>query len=191
SDQRARFSSYGPGLDVVAPGIDIWTTFMTYPSAIGTHYNGYVAGSGTSFAAPFVTGVIGLLAGEHPELSEVDFQHVVRESADDIGAAGVDPETGWGRLNAAAALRSVSAEFGIWHDEVAADRLTPGAIDTLWIGEQGPGLMNEPRLWPNAQVIEASATVSLPDSFLGPVRVWPRIGGTLTLQNGFRLPTFT
>ena len=31
-DRRVVWSSYGPGLDVLAPGVDIWTTFMTYPS---------------------------------------------------------------------------------------------------------------------------------------------------------------
>jgi subtilisin family serine protease len=61
-DRRAVFSSYGPGLDVVAPGVDIWTTFPTYPSAAGATYPGYVSVSGTSFAAPFATGVAGLLA---------------------------------------------------------------------------------------------------------------------------------
>ena len=37
---------------------------MTYPGARGAVYPGYVAASGTSFAAPFVTGTIGLLAGK-------------------------------------------------------------------------------------------------------------------------------
>jgi subtilisin family serine protease len=37
-DRRAVFSSYGPGLDVVAPGVDVWSTFATYPSAAGASY---------------------------------------------------------------------------------------------------------------------------------------------------------
>src|SRR4029077_4412110 len=118
-DDRAIFSSYGPGLDLLAPGVNIWTTFMTYPSARGAVYDGYVAGSGTSFATPFVTGTVGLLAALRPELCDTDFQQVLRESADDIGASGVDAETGWGRLDAARALASVAPAFGVWHDEVA------------------------------------------------------------------------
>jgi subtilisin family serine protease len=189
-DRRAAFSSYGPGLDLVAPGLDIWTTYMTYPSAMGVARNGYVAGSGTSFAAPFVTGTIGLLAAARPELTDTDFQQVLRASADDIGAPGVDAETGWGRLDAAAALRSVDPSLGIWHDEVRADSFRPGAVDSLLVSESGPGTMAIPRLWPDARLIEATATVSLPDSFLEPVRVWPRVAGTMTVRGDFRLPYF-
>src|SRR5207249_10248270 len=77
-DRRAVFSSYGPGLDLVAPGVDVWTTFMTYPSAAGATYPGYVAVSGTSFAAPFATGVAGLLAAARPELAADDLRQLMR-----------------------------------------------------------------------------------------------------------------
>src|SRR5439155_15884946 len=90
SDRRCAFSSFGPGLDLLAPGTDIWTTFMTYASAAGAHYPGYVAAAGTSFAAPFVSGTVGLLAAARPELIDTDFQRLIRESAHDLGAPGPD-----------------------------------------------------------------------------------------------------
>ena len=189
-DRRAAFSSFGPGLDLVAPGVDIWTTSMLHPSPYGALYDGYLAASGTSFAAPLVTGSVGLLAAARPELLDTDFQHLVRESAGDIGQPGVDRETGWGRLDAAAALRSVTPEMGIWHDEAAAESLAPTTLDSLSVGEAGPGTMDRVRSWPRARRIEASAIVALPDSFLGPVRVWPRVGGTMTVRGEFRLPYF-
>jgi subtilisin family serine protease len=189
-DRRAAFSSYGPWLDVVAPGLDIWTTFMTYPSAAGFGTDGYIAVSGTSFAAPFVTGAVGLLATLRPELTDTDFQHLIRESARDVGPPGIDAETGWGRLDLAAALAALPPAYGIWHDEVAGERLIPLDDDTLRVSDPGPGTMELMRGLHPARLVAVETTVTLPDSFLGAVRVWPRIGGTWTVCPGFRLRYF-
>ena len=70
----------------MAPGEEVYTTFMTYPSFFGATYPGYVPASGTSFSAPHVAGAVGLLAAVRPDLTDNDFQHVIRESAHDIGA---------------------------------------------------------------------------------------------------------
>ena len=189
NDLRAPFSSYGPGLDLLAPGVDVWTTFITYASASGSTRRNYVAASGTSFAAPFVTGGIGLLAAARPELIDVDFQQVLRASASDIGPPGIDRETGCGRLDLAAALALVSREMGVWHDELAADTFEPLDADTLVIGEPGFGGTDRVGRFAGTRRVLASVTFVLPDSFLGPVRVWPRIGGTTTLRGEFRLET--
>jgi subtilisin family serine protease len=189
-DRRSVFSSYGPGLDLLAPGESIRTTYMTYPSAAGVAYDGYVLAAGTSFAAPHAAGVVGLLAGLRPELIDTDLQRVMRESAHDIGLPGVDPETGWGRLDAAAALAAVEPGLGIWHDEAAATGRRSAGLGTLVVGEAGPGSMSGPRAWENAELVELSASVAIPDSFLPPVRAWPRLGGTSTVRPGFSLPYF-
>jgi len=190
SDRRTEWSSYGPDMDLVAPGVDVWTTFMTYPSAAGVSYPGYVATGGTSLAAPFVTGAVGLLAAARPELIDTDFRHVLRESAHDIGDPGVDAKTGWGRLDAAAALDAVGPGVGIWHDEVAGQSFVPLDRDTLEVDEGGFGTLGHWAGRHAAQRIEVTATVALPDSFLGPVRVWPRVGGTTTVRAGWTLPYF-
>jgi subtilisin family serine protease len=182
-DRRTSFSSFGPGLDVVAPGVTVWTTNVTGPGR-----SGYTASAGTSFAAPFVAGTTGLLAALRPELTDTDFQHLIRESAHDLGAPGPDAENGWGRLDAGAALAAVPAEFGVWHDEVAGERLTVLGTDTLWVSEAGPGTMTQLRGPRRAELVRVETTVVLPDSFAGPVRVWPRVGGTFTVRAGYRLP---
>jgi subtilisin family serine protease len=191
NDRRVNFSSYGPGLDLVAPGVGIWTTYLTYPSARGVSYNGYVANSGTSFAAPHVAGAVGLLASVRPELTDTDFQRILRESADDIEAAGWDEPTAHGRLNAARALEAVGPAYGVWHDEVAGVVGRTLQTDTLVVGESGPGTMDRFREWHGATLLEITATVAIPDSFLPPVRVWPRVGGTMTLRGDFRIPWFS
>jgi hypothetical protein len=135
-----------------------------------------------------VTGTVGLLAALRPELTDTDFQRLIRESAHDLGAPGPDPETGWGRLDAGAALAAVPPELGVWHDEVAGGRITLLGGDSLWVSEPGPGTMGLLRGMHRAELFAIETTVALPDSFAGPVRVWPRVGGTFTVRAGFQLP---
>ncbi|MGH7731558.1 MAG: S8 family peptidase [Candidatus Eiseniibacteriota bacterium] len=190
-DRRPVWSSHGPGLDLLAPGLDIWTCRITYPFPGRPLLPPYVADSGTSFAAPFVTGTVGLLAAARPELMDTDFQHILRESADDVGAPGRDAETGWGRLNAAAALRAVDPSLGLWHDEVAGAVFTSAGFDTLIAREPGPGALERNTGPIRVERIEVTATVTLPDSFHAPVRVWPRVGGTFTARGACRMPYWT
>lgn len=192
NDKRAAFSSYGPGLDLVAPGVTIWSTYLTYTHPIsGAPGKGYNRDSGTSYAAPMTTGAIGLLAAARPELIDTDFQHILRESTDDIGDPGVDQKTGWGRMNLGRALAAVSPDIGIWHDEVLGRVVRVGATDTLVLTESGPGTFDRYRQWHDATALEVTATVAIPDSFVGPVRIWPRVGGTMTVRGDFRIPYFT
>lgn len=189
-DRRAPWSSYGSRLDMVAPGMNIWSCWMTYTTPGGAVYPGYAKLSGTSFAAPFVTGSVGLLAAARPELMDTDFQHLLRESADDVGAPGRDPETGWGRLNAAAALQAVDPSLGVWHDEVAGEIFNSAGFDTLRLGEPGPGMLERVTGPLRVERIEVRTTVTLPDSFVGPFRAWPRVGGTFTMRPDSRTPYF-
>lgn len=189
-DRRAGFSSYGPGLDLLAPGDRIWTTYMTYPSAAGVSRDGYVLASGTSFAAPHGTGAVGLLAAWRPELMDRDFQFLLRLGADDLGPPGWDAPTGWGRLNAGRSLALIPPTHGVWHDEAPAAVTRVLSRGTLTVGQPGPGHFHQPRTWKDAEVIEVEAVVALPDSFVDSVRVWPRIGGTTTARGELSLPYF-
>lgn len=58
----ASFSNFGAStVDVAAPGVDVYSTFASR--------TGYTNLSGTSMAAPHVSGVVSLLVGLHPEWS--------------------------------------------------------------------------------------------------------------------------
>jgi len=189
-DHRATFSSYGPGLDLVAPGQTIWTTSPTYENVNHVRYPGCVANSGTSMAAPFAAGTVGLLAAARPDLDADDMRQLMIRTARDIGAPGIDEQTGAGVLDAAVALRAVGSGIGVWHDEVAAETWLDAGEDSLVIGESGIGAMEGPRTWPHARRIEARATIVLPDSFADSALVWPRVAGTTTVRGDFRLPYF-
>src|SRR5262249_10347019 len=190
-DQRVVFSSFPPGLDLLAPGINVYTTYMTYPSYFGVSYPGYVQASGTSFSAPFVTGAIGLLAANRADLVDDDFQHIVRESADDIGAPGIDEETAHGRLNLDRMLASVRPGIGIWHDETAADSFTVAGQGTLVVGESNPGTLGLHTGSHWSTRIAAYATVNVPDSFVTVTGAWLRVAGTMAARGDYTLPYFT
>ncbi|WP_203290651.1 S8 family peptidase [Maricaulis parjimensis] len=61
--------------------------------------------SGTSFAAPLVTGAAALVQGRWEWLKAHNVADVLLRSATDLGAEGVDEVYGWGLLNVDAALR--------------------------------------------------------------------------------------
>jgi subtilisin family serine protease len=67
------FSNYGAGqVDVFAPGSDILST------SPGDEYD---SASGTSFAAPVVSGIAAMLMAYYPELSAADVRRIILESA--------------------------------------------------------------------------------------------------------------
>ncbi len=61
---------------------------------------------GTSMAAPHVSGLAALIIGASPQLSNEEVRQVIRSSADDLFATGVDPQSGAGRIDALRSLVS-------------------------------------------------------------------------------------
>lgn len=100
--QRASFSTYGLGVDVVAPGVSIYGPDVV--GAKGYSQDDYGSASGTSFAAPHASGVAALLFSARPDLTAGDVREIIMRSARDLGAPGFDVEYGYGLLDAGAAL---------------------------------------------------------------------------------------
>ena len=86
--------------DMSAPGTLILSTLKS-----GDY--GYM--SGTSMAAPCVAGVAALVFAVDPTLTPARVQAILHETATDINAEGPDPETGYGMVNAAAAVQEAGA----------------------------------------------------------------------------------
>lgn len=98
TDTIATFSTYGPFIDISAPGVSIYTTVRG---------GGYGAVSGTSFAAPIAAGVAALMFSVNPSMPPGDVELFLKSTAVDLGNAGYDIYYGWGRIDALAALRAL------------------------------------------------------------------------------------
>ncbi len=85
---------------VAAPGENIWSTVGNGAAAGSDH--GYL--SGTSMAAPYVTGVAAVIKGRWPFLTSAQIADIIFSTADDIGAPGVDPVYGRGAVDITAAM---------------------------------------------------------------------------------------
>lgn len=107
----ADFSNTGDEVDVVAPGVDI---ISTYPGG------GYEFESGTSQAAPMASGLAALLKAGNKSLSGEDIERIIMESAVDLGDPGADTEFGFGLVNGYRA-------FDLPRLEIIPDALDPDA----------------------------------------------------------------
>jgi subtilisin family serine protease len=101
SDTLASFSSYGSWITVSAPGASIYTT---------NRGGGYGAWNGTSFASPITAGLAALILSVNPNLSNAQVVDIIKQNADDLGAAGFDQYFGYGRINA---YKSVVAAINV------------------------------------------------------------------------------
>lgn len=99
SDQLASLSNYGANsVDLAAPGVEILSTFP---------YSRYVPLSGTSMAAPHVSGAAALLKSAYPQLTGGDIKALLLSSVDPLPALVGKTLTG-GRLNVAQALQATA-----------------------------------------------------------------------------------
>ncbi|MCL5104847.1 MAG: S8 family serine peptidase [Armatimonadetes bacterium] len=97
-------SNYGPWLDVMAPGTNMMSTCNIDPG-YDISYGFYDAGlNGTSFATPVVSGLAALLWSKYPTWTNTQVVNQIKLTAKDIGAPGVDEETGHGLVSAYRAL---------------------------------------------------------------------------------------
>jgi hypothetical protein len=87
---------------------------------------GVTRASGTSFAAPLVSGAIALMQGRWPWLASFPDEEVsiILKSAKDLGAPGVDPVYGAGELDVAAAMSPLDMNKLQW--------MKPGLLG-LWL----------------------------------------------------------
>ncbi len=115
---RENYSNWGR-VDIAAPGSDIVSLRAARTDLLQFELKDYQPGanvigrdrllyhtSGTSFAAPYVSGVASLLLSINPKLTAAQVKRMILHSARDIDEPGVDQFTGYGVLDAAAALKA-------------------------------------------------------------------------------------
>ena len=94
---RASYSSTGPAVEIAAPGSGIYST---------TRGGGYGNKSGTSMASPHMAGAAAVLIGGGLTLND-DVRLVLAMTSVDLGASGVDPWYGYGRVDLAEAVATL------------------------------------------------------------------------------------
>ena len=99
---RSWFSNYGDWCDIAAPGENIYSTGVLE----GTLKDGYLSMSGTSMASPVVAAAAALVQAADPDLSAAEVKDVLCRTAADLHTAGKDGESGWGLVNAEAAVKA-------------------------------------------------------------------------------------
>lgn len=106
NDELTTFSNFGEALSdgLVAPGKLILSTCMSYLPACVSTYPQDVHGQ-TAWAAAQVAGVAALVWSVNPQLTPDEVRQILQETADDLGPPGPDQLYGYGRLNAARAVR--------------------------------------------------------------------------------------
>ena len=111
-DKLSYYSNWGPGLDITAPGGEMYSN-TTAEGGIWSSVrgNGYAYFQSTSMAAPQVTGTAGVVASKNPLLRGSDLRDAIEGSVDDLGASGYDTKFGHGRLNSYKAV--TGADLGV------------------------------------------------------------------------------
>lgn len=94
-DVKTNWSTYGPYVDLSAPGTSIYTT---------ARGGGYATVQGTSFSCPITAGTAALMFSVNPSLSPTQIQNILFSTAKDLGAVGYDQYYGYGRVDAGAAV---------------------------------------------------------------------------------------
>ncbi|MDR2805318.1 MAG: S8 family serine peptidase [Dysgonamonadaceae bacterium] len=111
NNQRADFSNYGNQLDLVAPGVDIYSTTLN---------NTYTTSSGTSFAAPQVSAIAALVLSVNPYLTGQQVRDIIESTAQKVGSYNYQTtsgypngtwnnEMGYGLVDAYAAVQTACA----------------------------------------------------------------------------------
>lgn len=89
------FSNYNNKVVVAAPGENVVSTVPLERRA----YDGYVRGSGTSFATPYVSALAAMYKTINPSGNASEFIKILKDTSTDKGAAGRDKYYGWGVVN--------------------------------------------------------------------------------------------
>ncbi|HEX8392007.1 MAG TPA: S8 family serine peptidase [Longimicrobium sp.] len=112
-DGLANYSQYGKGLDLSAPGGELYSNTTDEMGIYSAYLNGgYAYLQGTSMASPQVAGAAAVVASK-TGLRGTALLNRLQSTADDIGAAGYDTRFGYGRINVYRAITGSSLGAGL------------------------------------------------------------------------------
>lgn len=91
-------------IELSAPGVGIYSTLLN---------GGFGYKSGTSMAAPHVSGVAALVWSVYPYKTRDELRLWLRNASDDLAGVGFDPYYGYGGINARKAVGSLERNIVI------------------------------------------------------------------------------
>ncbi|WP_191691016.1 S8 family peptidase [Sporosarcina gallistercoris] len=91
-------SAVGPEVELVAPGDSILSTFPIEWDYEDGRTDGYTRLSGTSMAAPHVTGLLAIYKERFPQMTNVELRTLITSTAKDLGVKGRDNLYGFGLI---------------------------------------------------------------------------------------------
>jgi subtilisin family serine protease len=94
-NEKSFFSNFGYSVKIAAPGESI---LSTVPGG------GYDYRNGTSMAAPVVAGVAAMMKAVNPDITSEQIEDILNKTAVDVMEKGKDDSTGYGVVNAKAAV---------------------------------------------------------------------------------------
>ncbi|HSG07379.1 MAG TPA: S8 family serine peptidase [Longimicrobiales bacterium] len=97
-DGATYYTNWGPGLDITAPGGQMYSNTTEEGGIYSAVPGGYAFYQGTSMAAPQVTGTAAVVASVK-RLSGQALRDQILGTTDDLGSSGYDQRFGSGRLN--------------------------------------------------------------------------------------------
>jgi subtilisin family serine protease len=144
-------AGFGPELDFVATGVDVYSTRMG--SAYGT-------ATGTSYAAPTAAGVAALMVTANPGLRWRQVRTLMRRTCDRVGGVAYDANGrhdryGFGRVNAARAVtaaRPCGGALRITAGDLTGNRRTELVVTSPWgigVWQHAGSTFNVPMMAPN------------------------------------------
>lgn len=171
---RSSYSSAGPRDDGgIKPDITTVGTNVASGSTVQdtTGSSTYIVGSGTSYSAPVVTGIIGLWTQinkqlfDNTELNAASAKVLTIHSASEAGNVGPDPWHGWGFINAkkgAELLVAKSNNTIIFKDEV----LNSGTANRKTVTASGSEPLKVTISWIDPEYrLPAAATLTVADVY--------------------------
>jgi subtilisin family serine protease len=107
ADHKASFSQTGSHIDVAAPGVDIWSTYLN---------GGTAKLQGTSMASPHVAGLAALIKAAKPSATGTEIADILRTTARPLRDNPTDPvpnnQYGYGCIDAKAAVDKAMGPAG-------------------------------------------------------------------------------
>jgi subtilisin family serine protease len=95
-DKRVSLSATGPALEIMAPGYNIYSTVPKISDSFDGIRDGYSYMTGTSMAAPYISGLLALYKEQYSLFTNVQIRELLTSNAKDLGVAGRDEKYGFG-----------------------------------------------------------------------------------------------